>query len=498
MKKLLLFLFLIISVNVFAQPANDNCRDATTLTVNGSLLCGTTNGATSQTGEYCAGSGAGISPRTIWYRFTATNTTHIINLLRTNDINCFGRMSVYGPNSGCLPTSSSAIYDCVLLNGDPGVYPELNGLTVGATYLIQYNGQDCGGSSDRFHNICIGVYSPAPNNTINNPLQIDFCGTTYSGTTQGGYSASGTGTRRANFDNSNSTCSGCSTGDDVPYVINNDSWYTFCSTTSGTWNVTFNVTNCVFSGTNSGAQMTILTGSPSSLLNLSNAPNPTRAGDSWTSPNITLAANQCAYLVVDGFAGDACTYNYTLTNVSGLCLLLSNNFITFDSKLSNGEIDVFWTISEEGENSRYLLERSGDGIIFSQVFETTSLFDGNLNYYNFTDRNPLEGYNYYRIKTINIDGSESLSKVIVNYFSAGKSDKVGLYPNPTKNEINLSRLKAGTKIEILDFDGKILFSQIVSEQVDEYKINVVDLKPGVFVLKITTNEEVQQLMFIKK
>ena len=58
MKNILtLFLILFTSFNVFSQPANDNCTNATTLTMNGALVCGTTDGATVQRDEYCAASG---------------------------------------------------------------------------------------------------------------------------------------------------------------------------------------------------------------------------------------------------------------------------------------------------------------------------------------------------------------------------------------------------------------------------------------------------------
>jgi hypothetical protein len=388
-------------------------------------------------------------------------------------------MSVYGPNPSCLPNSSSAIYDCVTLNGDPGVYPELTGLIPGATYLIQYNGQECGGSGDRFHNICIGVYTPASNNSISNPLSIDACGTTFNGTTQGGYSSSGSGISRSNFDNESTTCSGCDAGNDVPYVINNDSWFTFCSGIAGTWNVTFDVGTCVFSGTNSGAQMSILTGSPTSLSNIANAPSPLRAGLSWTSPNFNLSAGGCAYLVVDGFAGDACNYNYVLTDVTGGCVFLATHISKFTSIQNLNQIDLKWVNNQEEHVINYTLEKSTDAINFLSIVDIEGLNDGGE--YSFIDRNPFNGYNYYRLKITNYDGTESLSKMTAVYFENPNEPKITIYPNPITDEMNISWIQPDNNpvwINIKDFSGKDVYNQK----------NIVNTSSHSFLMLILLNE----------
>ncbi|TDR24730.1 hypothetical protein C8D80_1776, partial [Flavobacterium cheniae] len=333
MRVFLLCLTFLVGLLSYAQPANDNCASATALTVDAPLVCSqTTSAATAQGGEYCAVAGGGITPRTVWYSFVATNTTMVLNLIRTNTTNCFGRVSVYGPNAACVPGVGTAIFDCVILNGDPGVFQALTGLTVGATYRIQYNGQDCGGGNDRAHQFCVGIYNPASNNSVGNGTVIDACGTVFNGTTQGGYFPSGVGAGFRDLDNNlATTCPACGgqPGADVPFVVNNDSWFSFCAATAGTWQVTFNVGACSLSGLNSGLQMAIFTGTPGALTWLSQAPNPTYSGGSWVSPNITLAAGECAYLMVDGFAGDACGYSYVLSPVGASpCDLVTTCSIT--------------------------------------------------------------------------------------------------------------------------------------------------------------------------
>jgi hypothetical protein len=62
-----------------AQPPNDNCANATNLTVNGPCVNGTTVGATIQSGEVSRNCNGGPAEnQSVWYRFTATSNTLFI------------------------------------------------------------------------------------------------------------------------------------------------------------------------------------------------------------------------------------------------------------------------------------------------------------------------------------------------------------------------------------------------------------------------------------
>jgi hypothetical protein len=92
---ILISLTLLSFVGLSQVPSNNDCANATSLTVDGPLLCNqNTNNATSQTGESCLSGAGGVTNRTVWYTFVATSSTMILNVLRNNNINCFGQISV--------------------------------------------------------------------------------------------------------------------------------------------------------------------------------------------------------------------------------------------------------------------------------------------------------------------------------------------------------------------------------------------------------------------
>jgi len=302
------------------------------------------------------------------------------------------------------------------MNGDPGYYPLLTGLTVGATYFVNYNGRGCGGSGDNFHVFCIGIYDVAANTSVNGPVVIDDCGAVFSGSTQGGYSPSGTGVGFRNLDNNiATTCPACGAqpGADIPFVINNDSWFTFCSGTNGIWQVNFEVGTCVFSGVNSGLQMALFTGTPTNLTWHSQAANPTYSGGTWTSPNISLNTGECAYLMVDGFAGDACSYSYTLTNVSGGCIVLPITLSLF-SVTNYKDVNIIrWETESEQNNDFFTIEHSSDGKNWRDIAYVPGAGNSSSSIsYEYQHTGFPNEINYYRLRQTDYDGTTETFKIV--------------------------------------------------------------------------------------
>lgn len=483
-----------ISQMKMPAPANDNCASATNLTVGAALTCGqTTDLATVQAGE-CNTSGGGISPETVWYRFTAAQTSEVINFIRTNNVNCYPIMRVFGPfaaGAGCIPGSCAAAIYNVIENGDPGEHALLTGLTVGSSYLIQIQGNNCGGGNDRFTNFCISVANPATNSVPSSSSVLNACGTAFSGTTNGGYYNSGTGTRYANLDgNAATTCGGCTAGDDVPFVINNVAWFTFCSATAGTWSITVNgIAGCQLAAPNAGIQASIFTGTTTALVNQGNSGSPLAPGSSWTSPTITVNSGSCAYLMIDGFAGDGCNYSVTLTNVSGGCIVLPIELLSFDAFKLGKSVQTKWVTATELNNDYFTLEKSKDGINWQIVgiIDGAGNSNSTLNYSK-TDANPYKGTSYYRLKQTDYDGNYTYSNVKSVEFIDDNDLNFEIVPNPAGEDggfsLNFNHISdADYTIAIMDLTGKMVYSKNI--QITDTKVEVNELlAKGMYVLQL--------------
>lgn len=124
-----------------AQPANNNCGGAVTLTVNSGSCAITTNGTTvaaTQSQSRCSGP-ASSADDDVWYRFVATGTSHTITVT-PNGAPALGD-PVFEVFSGTCAVTVVGSLVCVNANGAGlAETTTLTGLTIGNTYLMRVYG----------------------------------------------------------------------------------------------------------------------------------------------------------------------------------------------------------------------------------------------------------------------------------------------------------------------------------------------------------------------
>lgn len=405
-------------------PANDNCNNATLLTIGGASNCF----STAYTNNDASGGELFCNSLTLnrchwettWFAFEAESEESTILLNRTTasyyqtDLAAFGPYSsLADAYSNCYPTAGDQVLGCVSSFDD--LYDPLYSVSFasdsGSFYLIQIINEDCNQLTEDYTG-CISVYNTPENNTIGGSDGIDQCGLTYNGTNIG-YAPSGGLPGNENLDgNASTTCPTCTSGDEVSYIVNNDSWFYFCPTTDGTWNVDFDgISNCINSN---GLQMSIFTGSSSSLTQIWNAASPSAPGSSQTSPDFSVTTGECVYMVVDGFAGDQCDYAYTLNNVTGGCNLLplGSDLTNFFGIHIDGENKLIWKTANEVNVEKFVIERSIDAIQWNDLTEIPGK-NGNQQTYTVSDRSFSKGLNYYRLRQFDFDGKLAWEKTIL-------------------------------------------------------------------------------------
>lgn len=508
MRNYLTIAFSILVLIGVSQPANNNCTSAISLTTNAALTCNQqAAGAGVQSGE-CVVNWTGANNSTMWYSFTASNDSMVLNfILNTSDAPV---LTVYGPFSsvaaGCVPNCTQDIY-AVQQIGDPGHHILLTNLTTTSgnnTYLVQIDAADPNGPSNATDQFCINVNTPATNSQPSGASLVSSCGTSFANSTNGGYWANGTSTGFNNLDgNGSTTASGASeTGDDVTFVVNNASWTYFCAATAGSWQVTVgSISGCQNASPNNGVQAALFTGTPGNLTNIQQSPtNGTTGGNaqlqpgqSWTSNTFSLAAGQCAYLMMDGFAGDACNYGVTLTNVSGGCLVLPIELVSFDAlSEKNNLVYLSWITSMEKNNDYFTIERSLDGVNFEKLYSVKGAGNSDDNKkYGLYDHNVPNGFAYYRLKQTDKSGVSTLSAAKSVYVKGNRDFDFTIVPNPSFDgsfslQFN-SSLEENYSIQIMDLSGHLVM------QTETNKNNItnvsVQLESGIYFVQINLPEK---------
>jgi gliding motility-associated-like protein len=137
-----------------APPSNDNCLNATSLTVN--ATCISTNGTLTGATQSLAGC-SGTADEDVWYSFVATNSIQTVAVSPVSNLDLV--LNVFSGTCGAL--TSLHCVDNTLSGGNESI--QLVGLTVGSTYFIRVYDYHVGNTGN--FQICVtGTPTPVPSN----------------------------------------------------------------------------------------------------------------------------------------------------------------------------------------------------------------------------------------------------------------------------------------------------------------------------------------------
>jgi hypothetical protein len=177
------------------------------------------------------------------------------------------------------------------------------------------------------------------------------------------------------------------------------------------------------------------------------------AGRTPARNQITCGTNNLYYK--NGVATHA---NFTVSGGTILPVTLSG----FQGELKpNDQVDLTWNTMMEKNIDHYEMERSGDGLNFTDIGTIPSKMTISTNAYqlsyNFTDQNPLAGASYYRIKVVGKDNNTSQSAIVMITNSQIEGTKI--FPTLVQNNmvfVETDKTLNGAKLEFFDLSGRKL------------------------------------------
>ena len=173
---------------------------------------------------------------------------------------------------------------------------------------------------------------------------------------------------------------------------------------------------------------------------------------------------------------------------------------SFDARKIQHVVLLEWITESEINNDRFEIERSGDGVNFSKLLQTSSRGNSNVPVtYQLFDRSPAAGINYYRLVQYDKDGR-------VTYFGTRtvqlfeSANTIHIITNPVSTEIKLQGKMNQTHCDfvIVDAVGRKVQKGIL--QLNTSGIWVIRLSKklpaGKFYLNILAGSENHNLPFI--
>lgn len=304
---------------------------------------------------------------------------------------------------------------------------------------------------------------------------------------------------------------------------------------SPAWKVNFNLATAPTSGSTASVYVAIADSKSAALIlhvNGTNVTSPSTGISFGTSGNAMIrkgihgafdevrfdfpasllkaGANQISFTIrVTGSEtiGDI-MYDYVRLEAAGTSLVpytaLPVSISTIKAYPKQQGIQVEWTVQTEANASRYEVEKSIDGRMFSTMSSLSAKGNGvsPVSYDRF-DNSPNRGSNFYRIKAIDNNGKTQYSKVVKVALEGGISS-LGVYPNPLTGSsisLQLNNLKKG-QYRLLLFNA--LGQKVMEKVVVHYggsSVQIIELpdnsSSGLYYLEVSGNEQVFHHRLIK-
>jgi uncharacterized repeat protein (TIGR01451 family) len=179
---------------------------------------------------------------------------------------------------------------------------------------------------------------------------------------------------------------------------------------------------------------------------------------------------------------------------------------SFTAKLQNNDGLLYWTTENELNNDHFEIERSVDGIKFSNRGNIAGNGStASTNHYSFTDKIGAGiSIVYYRLKSVDIDGKSYHSKIIALKIKGTVNDNFSVFPNPFESNIKIMLTSKDNKevlCRIISFEGKEILSRKMALQKGDNIIVLKDLEiiaSGSYILEINTGTEKMIKKIIRK
>jgi hypothetical protein len=189
---------------------------------------------------------------------------------------------------------------------------------------------------------------------------------------------------------------------------------------------------------------------------------------------------------------------FTLSSVSSENPL-PITLITFSGQHWGDKVKLHWKTASEYNSSYFEIERSAPNQLFEPIGRVNAAgYTNTLSNYYFYDDAPLNGLSYYRLKSVDHDGSFKQSNTI-----ALKSDNPSTLQLIYVVAINGKTLAFKAKgvndllqAELYDASGALVLSAVFKGEKDYFEITTPPLAKGVYALKVTDGVTVCAKRFV--
>ncbi|MBB5287208.1 hypothetical protein HNQ92_005371 [Rhabdobacter roseus] len=183
------------------------------------------------------------------------------------------------------------------------------------------------------------------------------------------------------------------------------------------------------------------------------------------------------------------------SEVEAACSVLPVSLVHFTASAEGTLAQLSWSTAEESNSDYFQVEHSRDGKSWRSLGQVKAQGEStSLQHYAFTDTDPAQGENLYRLRIVDADGSYAFSRLRSLTFA--RSQELVLYPNPVTERLLLDDWSQVQRVRLYGPSGKLI------QERSQGLASGLDVKPlpaGLYLVELTrTNGSVYTYRIVKQ
>jgi hypothetical protein len=186
------------------------------------------------------------------------------------------------------------------------------------------------------------------------------------------------------------------------------------------------------------------------------------------------------------FQGNASSFN--VNSETSLAILMPNalpiDLLSFSGECLPNQIRLNWETASETNNDYFSIERSNDGINWSEIGKINGAGNSSSSRkYFLDDINQYNEVSYYQLKQHDFSGITRTFGPISVQTCIAANEALTIYPNPAKDAININfngNIEQVMNSEIYDLFGRNMYQSSIYQSA----INVENFQDGIYFLQL--------------
>jgi Secretion system C-terminal sorting domain len=176
--------------------------------------------------------------------------------------------------------------------------------------------------------------------------------------------------------------------------------------------------------------------------------------------------------------------------------VLSTELLNIKAKAVNNANILTWETASETNNKGFEVERQNANGTWASLGFVQGI--GKAATYTFEDKGPLS-ISYYRLRQIDFDGKETLSKVVS--VSQNTKGRISISPNPTSDKVNINLNQNDvsnqpTTVILSDMTGRQVMTQTTTS--GAFQLDLSNLAKGMYVITLQSNNAIYQEKIVRQ